>query len=231
MNEEWLLLGQLLDAARRRANRQVERLAQALLTEATDDAIRAIAASYLEGGRAAFAAYSADLQLGRTIPRELAATWAAASVEYGARLVDTLQTTLGNRGEVTRLFIRSYADLTVQQSLWRGTDQTGQELGTLAEVQWKTWVRSFPRKEHRDHHDMLEGVKIPVDDLFRLPGGPNVGARVYGPRAWDRVSDPGEWMNCGHALRFSKTATREEVAGTRRKAREVYGSLKPIEAR
>jgi len=222
MPDEWLLLGQLFDAARRRATVQARRLATALLDDAVDDAIQAIAAAYLEGARTSFTAYASDLRLGRSVPRELATVWTSSSIALGARLVERLRTTVNARGEVTKLFIESYADTTVQQSLWRGVDQTGQELGTLAEVEWKTWVRAWPRKEHRDWHTMLEGVTIPVDDAFRLPGGPNAGTSVYGPRAWDSVSDPGEHLNCGHALRFSKRASRSDLAKTMERRELVY---------
>jgi hypothetical protein len=36
------------------------------------------------------------------------------------------------------------------------------------------------------------------------------------------VDDPAEWMNCGHALRFSQRATGEDLATTRRLGRTVY---------
>jgi len=54
-------------------------------------------------------------------------------------------------------------------------------------------------------------VTIPVDDFFNLDG-----VNVYGPRDWDSLPDPGEWMNCGHALDFKQAVTAEDLEPTLR---------------
>lgn len=122
-----------------------------------------------------------------------------------------------------------WAGLVGEAGVWRGQDDSALELGREYEVEWKTWVRVWARSEHRGWHDTLEGLTIPVDDFFSLPGGKNAGAKVYGPRDWDKLPRVGEWVNCGHALTFSKTATAADIRRNRT-ARVNTGELETLYA-
>jgi hypothetical protein len=71
--------------------------------------------------------------------------------------------------------------------------------GTLGQA-LKTWVRTFPRQEHRGWHDLLEGVSIPVDQRFQLRS-PKYGLlEVLFP--YDGTAPWGEWIHCGHGVRY-----------------------------
>lgn len=220
--DEWLLLGQLFEAAQARSRTRARRLADLLFTFAVDGAIRNIAQTFMEGRTTGWQAYASDLGFPAAIARETMTAWTVQAREQSATLVSQLVETLGDRPEVTRVFIDNYATNVTNNTLWAGIDASGDELAVLAETEWKTWVRSWPRREERDWHSTLEGVTIPVDDAFTLPGGPNVGAQVYGPRDWDAVDDPGEHMNCGHALRFSVSASEDMLGRTLSLGRTVY---------
>jgi len=209
--EEWLLLGQLFEAAQQRSRRRATQLAELLFTLAVDEAIRNIAATFLEGRVTGWQAYARDLALPAVITRETVAEWTVQANGQSRTLVSQLVNTLDDRPELTRVFVENYAKNVTDNTLWAGIDASGNELAVLAEVEFKTWVRSWPRREERDWHGDLEGVTILVDELFTLPGGPNVGSQVYGPRDWDAVSDPGEHMNCGHALRFRRTVEGRDI--------------------
>lgn len=124
--------------------------------------------------------------------------------------------------EPTVAQLRQHAAVAGESSVWKGQDEIAEEVAALVDAAWKVWVRAWPRQEQRDWHDGLEGVTIPEEDLFRLPGGPNAGAMVYGPRDWERVPDVGEHLNCGHALRYQKHASAEDLEGTRRGVGIVY---------
>jgi len=223
---EWLLLGELMQAAQRRSSREAAAFAAAILRNARTPAIRAIAAAYLEGARAAFRAHAAALRLPRAVVENLTPPVRRAltdgAVRQGQASLEGVLTIIGGSAEVTRAQIEQRARIAVREAVWSGQDQAGREAATIAKAEFKTWVRSWPRTKERDHHDMLEDVTIPSEDKFTLPGGPNAGAQVDGPRDWLSVDDPAEWMNCGHALRFSQRATGEDLATTRRLGRTVY---------
>lgn len=214
MAREWLQLGNamapLLTKAR---NRALQRVPAAL----TND--RALAAvlvtlfsdAYLDGSNAAIVTHGSRLGLGVSEidalnTRELAERTFVQIAAARDRALNTFRDD-ATVAELTNWFATANA-----QMVWAGQDDEAEALATLAQAEVKTWVRSFARDEHRDHHDDLNGVTIPVDDDFVLPGGPNAGASVYGPRDWDSLGDPGEWMNCGHALEFKREATAEDLA-------------------
>jgi hypothetical protein len=111
----------------------------------------------------------------------------------------------------SRFPLDHWAGIVGEAGAWRGMDEAALELGREFEVEWKTWVRAWPRNEKRGWHGVLEGMTIPVNDLFVLPGGPRAGTRVFGPRDWDAVPDVREHVNCGHALAYSKIATTNDL--------------------
>lgn len=221
--EEWALLGRLMDAAQRRARPEVARLSQAILDQAEDQIIRSVARAFLEGVRVSMQAHAISLGMPNSVLSSLspdlirrlriaARAQSNATLEIVQKIDDTY----------TRDMIERYATAVIREGVWSGQDKGGEEVADLAQAQFKTWVRSWPRVKERDHHNTLEGITIPIDDRFTLPGGRNEGAQVLGPRDWDAVPDPGEHMNCGHALRYSMSVTGENLSKTRELGRVVY---------
>jgi hypothetical protein len=232
MAREFLLLGRLmapaLQRARQRALRRVGPAVAGNVLRRT--LVTLFADAWLEGSHTAILAHGARLGLTRR------GIEARTSVGLTDRLVTAV------RARVDRLLDAAEDVSTVQQltqwaatanegAVWSGQDEEAQVIARLAEVEWKTWVRAFARDEARDHHDDLNGVTIPVTDRFVLNG-----VSIYGPRDWDALPDPSEWMNCGHALDFSREVTREELGDTfRHRDQVVIGpervSLTPRELR
>ncbi|HEX2864272.1 MAG TPA: hypothetical protein VHN99_06865 [Deinococcales bacterium] len=68
--------------------------------------------------------------------------------------------------------------------------------GTTAEIR-KTWIRTFPREEHRKHHDALEGVTIPYSGRFTLNSPRHGTLDVIGP--YDGTMPRDECYRCGHS--------------------------------
>lgn len=62
----------------------------------------------------------------------------------------------------------------------------------------KTWVRLAPRREHRSHHDALEGLTIPYNDNFQL-NSPSGSYNIFRP--YDPALPLSETFNCGHGIR------------------------------
>ena len=224
MAREWLQLGALmLPALTRARNQAVNRVPAALTSDRRLAAVLVsiFADAYLDGTNVAVVTHGARLGLtsevvfGETtrglIDRSLVSI---ASARDRALATFTQDATVA---ELTNYFAQAATNM-----VWQGQDDEAEVLATLATVEWKTWVRSFARDEHRDHHDDLNGVTIPVDDDFILPGGPNAGARCYGPRDWDSIGDPSEWMNCGHALEYKREATTEDIEVTSRSLETVF---------
>jgi len=218
MAREWLQLGAIIAPAIQRArNRALARVPGALTndTALASVLVTLFADAYLDGVNVAVITHGA--RLGLTVESIFAETTrdlTERSLVSIAAARDRALNTFGQDAtvaELTNWFAQANANM-----VWEGQDEEAEVLAKLAEVEVKTWVRSFARDEHRDHHDDLNGVTIPVDDDFVLPGGPNAGARVYGPRDWDSLSDPSEWMNCGHALEFKREATADDIDTNRR---------------
>jgi hypothetical protein len=199
-------LGRAITLAFRRAGLRVERFTEALIRGRGG---RVIASSHLDGRRVARSTTGVLLRASPTLSVTEARRWRDGSAAYAERALALTQTVLA--AEPTRAALTAYAALVLQQSVWAGNDAEARTLAIEHDAAWKEWVRAFPREAHRDHHDLLEGRIIPTDALFELPGGRNAGTSVYGPRDWGRLSDPGEWVECGHALRFSRTAERRRV--------------------
>lgn len=220
--ESWPLLGQMFTAAQRRARERTERLADQLARVDVPAAQQNMARTYVEGRSTGWEVYSSDLGTPVAISGSVLRDWVDEAEEKSERLLKRLVATLETRDEVTRAFIGDYAASVSTNVLWQGIDASGFDVARLAEAEWKTWVRSWQRVRQRDWHSTLEGVTVPIEDLFTLPGGPNIGAKVDGPRDWEAVNDPREHMNCGHALRFTREATAGDLAGTLSAGNVVY---------
>lgn len=217
---EWLALGLALDQAFRRSRVRAEAVATALAGGSRAALVAFLTRAYVEGRRAGRVMQGVRLGVTARLTRGEQAAWLAEADQHARSFTTRLERAVDEASSVTVLQLRSWVSTASDQATWRGHDAEAEAVATLAEAEFKTWVRAWPRARHRDWHDELEGITVPVDAMFILPGGPHGGARVHGPRAWDSVGDPAEWMNCGHALRFEKRVTRE-MAGASLASRGV----------
>lgn len=206
---EWLALGLRLDTAFRRNLVTAENVTRALAAGGIAALRRYLASGHLDGRRVARVMQGARLNVTNRLDRRTVEAWRGGADRYGTIIANRIERAVDEASSVTFLQLRTWVQQAGQQAVWNGHDAEAAAVATLAEAEFKTWVRAWPRTRHRDHHDRLEGITIPIDADFVMPGGPNSGRRVSAPRAWDDVSDPAEWMNCGHALRFERQVTRE----------------------
>lgn len=203
---EFLELGRQMTVAQRRAReRVIIRLLPALAagTDPRNVLITIMASSYVDGRIAALLAHGPSLGRpnARITPAE-ARAWREAAQQRGLFVADRLQALLEQR-DVTQAQFQQYSLGSAEMATWAGQDDEADELAKIAEVEEKTWVRAWPRNEHRDHHDALEGMTIPIEELFPLDTENGV-VHVYAPRDFAALPDAGQWQNCGHALRFSR---------------------------
>ncbi len=224
-SHELLPLGRALDRILPRVRRDIlHKLLPALLAQpeaARSLLIQVMAGAYATGVQTGWVVHGSLLGgVPTALTGAVAREWRNRAMQHGEFIANRFGRLLELEPTVAQL--TRHAAVAGESSVWRGQDEAAQEVATLAEAEWKVWVRAWPRKEHRDWHDNLEGVTIPEEDLFTLPGGPNQGAQVYGPRDWERVPDAGEHLNCGHALRYQRHATAEDLEGTRRGVGVVY---------
>jgi len=202
-------LGRALTLAFRRATSVLDSFSRNLIL-GNRAAASVIAATHLDGRRVARSTHGVLLPTRVTLTAAEAVAWRREGVRYAERSLELAAPVLG--GGVSKFQAQSYARTVLTQSIWNGQDVEALRIAETTEAIWKEWVRAFSREEHRDHHDDLIGRVIPTNELFVLPGGPNAGASVFGPRDWNGVSDAGEWIECGHALRFSREARVRNAA-------------------
>ncbi len=224
-NSELLPLGRALDRVLPKVRRDIlQKLLPALLAQpeaARSLLVQVMAGAYATGAQTGWVVHGSLLGgAPTTLTGAAAREWRDRAYEHGEFIANRFGRLLELEPTVNQL--SRHAAVAGESSVWAGQDDAAQEVAILAEAEWKVWVRAWPRKEHRDWHDALEGVTIPEEDLFTLPGGPNAGAQVYGPRDWEQVPDPGEHLNCGHALRYQRHATAEDLEGTKRGVGVVY---------
>ena len=214
---ELLVLGRIMRPLLRTARgRARARIAANLSspTGLTQAIVSVFAQNYLDGVDAAVVVFGAQLGVTRAtvtndLTRNLTDRMLTAVGVARRRLLEQIEAEVG--GGISAAQLQARLEIAAVAMVWRGQDDEAEVVARLAEVQWKTWVRAFARDENRDHHDELNGVTIPVDDFFNLDG-----VNVYGPRDWDSLPDPGEWMNCGHALDFKQAVTAEDLEPTLR---------------
>ena len=204
-------LGRLISAAFAVNRATAERWAALITAGATGDAALELVRAYIRGRQVGYTVHGRTLGLPRSVPARVIRRWRDAGLLWANAIQTRVMETFDARDDVTALFVRSYAVGVTTQATWSGNDEMFKDLGRATSVEFKRWVRAWPRDEHRDWHDDLNDVVIPVDDLFTLPGGPNAGSQVYGPRDWNRVSDPADWMGCGHALAFETKPAAADV--------------------
>lgn len=221
---ELLALGRALDRVLPRVRRDVrERLLAALLERperARSLLISVMAGAYLTGKQTGWVVHGAALGAPADLTPRRVREWRDQALAHGDFIANRFGRLLELEPTVAEL--TNHAVAAGESSVWTGQDAAAREVATLAEAEWKTWVRAWPRTDHRDHHDALEGVTIPEEHKFTLPGGNSAGAQVYGPRDWEGVPDPGEWLNCGHALSYHRDVTLEDLEGTMRGRGTIY---------
>lgn len=184
--------------------------------------ISLMARSYYQGRNTGYVVHGAYLGAPRFVPAQTRRAWSEEAIRHGQFVVSRLDEIIDERGEVSARWLGNWGEVSGRQAVWQGQDEEAQVMARLAQVDMKRWTRAWDRLEARDWHDELNGVTIPVEDAFTLPGGPNAGSRVYGPRDWDAVADPEEHINCGHALEFLQQATLRDVVDTLGKGAVVY---------
>lgn len=199
-------LGVALDLILPRLRRRIEQQLVPELLRAPpglrDVIITTFAEAWLSGGEVGYRVHGTLLGAPDTPTPESSRAWRNAALKHGEFVLERFEAVLGERDEITAESAGRWAKVAGEASVWRGVDTVADDLAQLEGVETKTWVRAWPRQERRDWHDLLNGTTIGIDELFTLPGGPNRGAQVYGPRDWDAVPSAAEHLNCGHALRF-----------------------------
>lgn len=212
-------LGRLLDRLIRKAEGSAMRKALqdylAMLGRGEYARLRALllgwsAKSHLDAQLAAWAVHSSWLDIPSIPPQDALNLLSERSLRFGQDVVARVSAHYG-AGAGGRLDPRLYVRLIADVATRQGWSQGAREAGRRGGARWKTWVRVYPVRHPRDWHQALEGKTIPEDALFVLPGGPNMGKRVYAPHDWDRVQDPAEWVNCGHAVIYTSHATWKDL--------------------
>lgn len=217
-------LGRALDRVLPRVRRDLEVRVLAALATVDELPMRLLAqvfaGAYASGVTVGWVVHGAILGAPLDLSPAEVREWRERAMRHGDLIANRVQVIASHEPTIAEL--RSHVLRAGEASVWSGQDDAGEHVATLAEAAWKEWVRAWPRTEHRDHHDALEGVVIPEEHLYTLPGGNSAGAQVYGPRDWERVPDPGEWLNCGHALAYHRDVTEEDLERTRRGVGTVY---------
>jgi len=207
--EEFRPLGAAMSALMARVRRLVEgRLIPDLLerpSAARGTIVDVIARTWMSGALTGYAVHGAYLEAPASIPPSLAQPLAEQALRHGEWTAARIREVLADR-ELTMGTVGLLARSSAEASAWMGHDTAARGVANMMEAGLKRWVRSWPRKEERPH-SVLEGQVLPEPELFTLPDG----RRVYGPRDWDRVPDPSEWINCGHALVYLREATVADV--------------------
>lgn len=195
-------LGQAVQAAIQRSSGLIARLADALPHRAGHSEV---ITAHLEGQRVGRVVHGSSLGLPAVITRDEAQAMRDSASTHAATALALASTSLEDE-RFTRGFLTAYAAAIIASSVWRGQDTAGLAVAASAGAKWKEWVRTDPRKEHRLHHDALEGRIIPIQAFFEVSG-----RYVVGPRDWERLPSPSEWMNCGHGLRYHYRASRNTL--------------------
>ena len=203
-----MLLGRLARLLRRAFSRVLPG-ARALEDPTTRQVEELLSRSYLEGQRAGRIFHASALGLPREVSRAQLRDIRIKAREHALAFSSQLKTSIKS-GKVSRIAAQNISGVSARLGVWHGQDDAATDAALEAGTPWKRWVRVFPRKAHRGWHDALEGMTLPEDELFVLPGGPNSGSAVYGPRDWDRLSQAGEWSNCGHALQYLRQVSAND---------------------
>ena len=196
-----LSLGRLLDKIKSELKNRISN------TELTPKFIRFIGERfYLKGRQASYLTHGLEHQMPKAIPKQRVQLWQESAKQQGTFLTIRFSELLGRRDGLSAEQAKAWLDIAGTQSAFKGIDTEAAQIAEDKALNWKEFVRLYPRKEHRPDHDALEGVIIPIGAKFNLNG-----QLIYGPRD-DSVQDwAKEWSSCGHGLRYYKNVTREQL--------------------
>ena len=196
-----LSLGRLLDKIKSELKNRISN------TELTPKFIRFIGERfYLKGRQASYLTHGLEHQMPKAIPKQRVQLWQESAKQQGTFLTIRFSELLDRRDGLSADQAKAWLDIAGTQSAFKGIDTEAAQIAEDKALDWKSWVRLYPRKEHRASHDALEGKIIPIGAKFDLNG-----QLVYGPRD-DSVKDwAKEFQNCGHGLRYYKNVTREQL--------------------
>ena len=207
--EEYRPIGTAMIAMMRRVERLINRRLLPALERREASArgvvTDVITETWMAGATTGYMLHGAYLGAPASMPPSLARALAEQALHHGEWTAGRIRSALEQR-EIDGAALSDLARISSQVALWRGHDVASRAVAGLTEAGYKRWVRSWPRKQQREH-SVLEGQVLPEHMLYQLPSG----ARVYGPRDWDRYPEPSEWINCGHALVYMRDVSAREV--------------------
>ena len=154
-----------------------------------------------------FTLQASSLEIPPAAPPDVRRDWQRRAEEHAALLRTRASAQLA--GGISRDGAGAWLKAAANSASWRGVDGGQRDAADTSGAEYKTWVRAWARKERRPHSN-LEGLTIQIDKLFFLPSGRG----CYGPRDWDAVPDPAEWVYCGHALMYTYSPTASEYERT-----------------
>lgn len=221
-SSEFLALGKALTNTIR-LFRQTLGLRLKVINPGSSVLVDLMAGAYLEGASTGWIVHGSYLGATANIPAPTVRTLKDLAVAQGQFAAGRFAALADEKGFTTLEELTRWATIAGEASVWKGQDDTSRILARQAEVEFKTWVRAFPREENRIH-SVLEGLTIPIDDRFTLPSG----VKVFGPRDWTSDPEPSEWVNCGHALTYSATATARDAEQNRKVLFKATKVAKPI---
>ena len=194
-------LGQLLDKIKTELKNRISN------TELTPKFIRFIGERfYLKGRQASYLTHGLEHQMPKAIPKQRVQLWQESAKQQGTFLTIRFSELLDRRDGLSADQAKAWLDIAGTQSAFKGIDTEAAQIAEDKNLNWKEWVRLYPRTVQRDHHNALEGKIIPIGEKFDLQG-----QLIFGPRD-DSVQDwAKEWANCGHGLRYHKNMTREQL--------------------
>ncbi|HEX2864355.1 MAG TPA: hypothetical protein VHN99_07280, partial [Deinococcales bacterium] len=194
--------------------------------KAGEDALRdLLRRAWLAGAHAGYTVHGSSLGVPSTVARAIATAWVDAAFATSEEAVTRYRELLEARDQGLSVdWTRNWANVTAQQHAWAGQDRAAADVAKTVEAQFKEWTRCWASEEHRHWHDELQGVILPIDQPFILPGGPTPALRVYGPR--DAAMGPGDVIHCGHALYYHKEVTRQQLHKTITAYRPANGGRK-----
>lgn len=219
--EEFRPLGVAMTRLLARVKRLIEgRLIPDLLdrpSAARGTIVDVIARTWMGGATTGYMVHGTYLEAPASMPPSLARPLAEQALQHGNWTATRIRETLADR-EVTQATVALLARASTEAAAWIGHDVAARGVANMMGAGFKRWVRSWPRKDEREH-SVLEGQVLPEPELYTLPSG----ARVYGPRDWDRYPEPSEWINCGHALVYLREATVADVLYNPPTESAIYG--------
>lgn len=161
--------------------------------------------AYLQGIKASYQFHGAIHGMPKNVPKARVDNWLDNAEDNANFLVIRFKNLITEK-ERTQQQAKAWLSTASNVSSLKGVDFEADMIASDLALDWKEWVRLYPRAEHRDHHDALEGKIIPITAKFNLNG-----QLIYGPRDPSVTNWAEEFANCGHGLRYHKNVTREQL--------------------